>query len=450
MPTTFAKRTSWLAIMLATTAMVGCGSSSSSSDNDDHDGDHDVDQSLTNLPGRLVITAADQPQALVYDLDSNSVMTTFTLDNAASAAYPSPQGRYALLPQRDQGKVQVIDGGLYIEDHGDHLHPYAKTPQLLSTVLEGSKPTHVNSHDGHTAVFFDGDEEASVNASVQLLADTSIASGQPLVLTLDNAMHGTAEPIDGHLLATWRAPEAATSLPQQVSLYHAHGDHFDFETRFDVQCPDLHGSLATEYGAVFGCSDGVLLVHKHDGEFEAHKIANPAAMGDNRIGSFYGDDDEEEVIGIAAGQPWLVNLEQRSIAPLNLTVDADTQFVKVHYTAEGDHVLALDSTGALHRFDVDANFAHHGSVSVLATVPEQSTNISITSSGKDDVAYVTDYAAKRVQVVDLDTMTVNAIELPFTPGKLAWLGFDDDHDHDDHDHDGDHDHDDDDHSDGEG
>ena len=65
MPTTFAKRTSWLTIMLATTAMVGCGSSSSSSDNDDHDGDHDVDQSLTDLPGRLVITAADQPQALV-------------------------------------------------------------------------------------------------------------------------------------------------------------------------------------------------------------------------------------------------------------------------------------------------------------------------------------------------------------------------------------------------
>jgi hypothetical protein len=456
MPAPLSHSTTWLAVLLASAALTGCGSSSSSSDDDheqDNDHGHDVDQSLTDLPGRLVISSFTGGEALVYDLDSNSVMDTFQLENTASAVYASPQGRYALLPQRDQGKVQVIDGGLYQEDHGDHLHPYAKAPQLLSTVFEGTKPTHITRHDGQMAVFFDGDGEGGVNASVQLFTDASIASGQPLTLTLENAMHGTAEPMHDHLLVSWRAPQADSTLPQQVELYHAHGDHFDFETRFDTLCPSLHGSLATEHGAVFGCSDGVLLVHQHDGEFEAHKIANPAAMGDNRIGSFYGDDDDERVVGIASGALWLVNLEQRSISPLDWSGAAETELVSYHFSAEGDHLLALDSNGALHRFDGDANFAYHGSVSVLSDMPTSTghARISITSSAEQAVAYVADTLANAVKVVALDTMTVSNIELPFTPNKLAWVGFDDDgHDHDEHDEDHDHDHGDEDHSDDEG
>ncbi len=60
----------------------------------------------------------------LHDLHSAIVVASFTLANAPSAVYVSPGGRYALALQRPQDATQIVDGGIWQEDHGDHDHDH--------------------------------------------------------------------------------------------------------------------------------------------------------------------------------------------------------------------------------------------------------------------------------------------------------------------------------------
>ena len=72
-------------------------------------------------------------------------------------------------------------------------------------------------------------------------------------------MHGAAQARGEFLISTIRNPETESTLPSEIGLYHAHGDHFHQEQVFDITCPALHGS-AHEAVVAFGCGDGVALI----------------------------------------------------------------------------------------------------------------------------------------------------------------------------------------------
>ena len=76
--------------------------------------------------GRLVVSAAESSELAIFSAKNGSLLERFSLNNPASGLYTSPQSRFALVAQRDQNQVQILDGGIYQEDHGDHLHPYEK------------------------------------------------------------------------------------------------------------------------------------------------------------------------------------------------------------------------------------------------------------------------------------------------------------------------------------
>ncbi len=254
------KKIAMLPIMLAVVSLTACKDSSNNSSGDDHQAP-DVEG---GNKGRLVISSADTAEVAVVSLKDGNELERISLNNPASGMYSSPQHRFALIAQRDQGEIQIVDGGMYEEDHGDHMHPYENDPLLLSKEFNGAKPTHYREHEGQAAFFFDGDSKQALLSKVISFNDEAILHNKELQLDLNNSMHGVAEPRDEYMLTTYRPAEAGSPLPDQVELYkiNSTSEEYEFVERFEETCPSLHGAFSTEEASVFGCSDGILMINQ--------------------------------------------------------------------------------------------------------------------------------------------------------------------------------------------
>ena len=459
------------AILLSLT-LVGCGGSS----NNNNDECHDESCFGVSDAGRLMVTDADNAAVSVVSLANGSVMETFSLTNTATALYASPGYRYGLALQRsDNGLVEIIDGGQYEEDHGDHMHPYEINPSKLNVTIAGAKPTHYEVHDGRGAIFFDGAE--GVVSKVVEFGDAQLAAGTANSFELASAHHGTAEPLGEHILVSNKG-DSATSLPEKVDLFHFHdGDGFELDQTFETTCPGLHGSFTTEEGSVFGCTDGVLVVKEGDNHaFTATKIANIAEVGESRIGSFSGFAESHLVAGWAGDNLFAIDLESMSMELVDWNGDSTAEKNNAHMAATGEFLLVLDTTGTLHILSGAEEHEHEEEVAesvveaaaaeteqqehafeALATVkvlndmpadvighsgqPTQ-PRVSIATSPSSDFAYVINATDNEVVVVHLEDAEVERrIGLSFTPAHAAWVGIassEHDHDHEDgeaHNHD---------------
>src|SRR5690606_7097286 len=170
-----------LAAMLVSVSLLSaCGDSTTNivekdpiaDDGDDHDHDHGA----ISAAGRLAISAKDSNLVSVYELENGALLDTFAVADTPSALAASASKRYALVVQRTTDRVEFVDGGLFQEDHVDHLHPYQQAPALTSFVLSDSRPTHITSTDSQTAVFFDGDVNSSTPAAVAVITDADITT----------------------------------------------------------------------------------------------------------------------------------------------------------------------------------------------------------------------------------------------------------------------------------
>lgn len=410
-----------LASLLAL-ALAACGGSSSDEEviTPPDDGHTHTD---IETAGRLVIGESGSSAIHVYDLDSQSVIQTFAADNAPSAIYSSPDQRYALLFQRTQGVVQFVDGGIWQEDHVDHLHDYKEAPALLTTRWSGASPTHYETHDDKAAIFFDGNAQSGVNASVSLLSDSSIATGTPeATLQLASAMHGTAEPRGEYLLTTYIPTDGSSSLPTHVELYHQHGDHYHLEKKFEPECPGLHGSFSNKDYIAFGCTDGVLVVHQDGSNFTASKIANPAGIGSGvRIGTIIGHEDLTSFVGIAS-PGHLFNIDPVAGTISRITWE-DGRTRRAHtLDAEGKNLLVLDDQGKLHILDTQ-NWSKRATVDAVGNMPSAAPFPALVASHASDTAFLADVNGKQISVIDLDSASIKVkYPLNFTPSALTWLG----------------------------
>jgi hypothetical protein len=75
-------------------------------------------------------------------MDSGTVEASHLMADPPAAVYARPRGRYAGVMQRTQDRVQFVDGGIWQEDHGNHLRDYKQASRLTSFTLAGARPTH--------------------------------------------------------------------------------------------------------------------------------------------------------------------------------------------------------------------------------------------------------------------------------------------------------------------
>ncbi|WP_019605819.1 hypothetical protein [Teredinibacter turnerae] len=447
------KHHNWLFLTISALLLAGCGDAKTTIIEKDpiveeeHDHDHEHEGH-----GRLVVTNASSAEAVVYALEDGTLLDSFTLLVAPSALYTSAGYRYGVLVDRNGDSVGFIDGGLWQEDHVDHLHDYEEAPLLLEYSLSGSRPTHIVNHEEQLAVFYDGDAASSTPASISIVTDADITAATSTPLTIDYSinMHGVAEPRGDHVFATWRRDDAETTsanpvLPDQVAVYHLHDGVYEQEQILDVSCPDLHGAAQNETYIIFGCSDGVLVVHEHDGEFEAEKIPNSEDVADGlRIGSIYGHEHSEQFIGLAsahggASVQWFsINPEEGEMELIDWQPVESAQVVGRGFSFEAEQFLILDSQGYLTALEPHEHEGHtHWEFGVRLDITEEDvanlpegTSFSLTFAQNGHLAYVSDPIAQHVLTIDLDHMDIDGeIELDFIPKSIAWLGIAEEHEH---------------------
>jgi hypothetical protein len=391
-------------------------------------GDGDRHENTTiDTAGRLAI-AEDSATALrIYDLDSARVESTLALANPPSALYTSPGGRYALVFQRTQDTVQVADGGIWQEDHGDHLHDYREAPRLLPSRISGPQPTHYDDRAGQAAIFMDGREAAGSVSSAVLFTDTHLGTGNVAAsVSFGTAMHGFAEPNGDFLIASYRAPGA--SGPTQAEVYRRSGTQYQFVERLPAQCPAMHGSHTRAGITLAGCADGVLVVAPQGtGTFTATRITTPTG-----VGTIAGHAAAARAIAFGnAGTPsttrfYDVDPVARTATPITIAGWTEGRLRRAHgFDRQGRHFFVLDDAGTLHVLEASASGwtsrkTLPGAIPAMpgaAPFPQLATN-----EGRDEV-YLSDPSGRQLVVVNTTTLEVaRRLPLDFKPTYLAWMG----------------------------
>ena len=440
---------SLVALLVATSMLAACGDSTTNivekepiAVDDDHDDDHDHDHDEISSAGRLVISAKDSNLVSVYELEDGSLLDTFAVADTPSALAASAGKRYALVVQRTTDRVEFVDGGLFQEDHVDHLHPYQQAPALSSFVLSDSRPTHITSTDSQTAVFFDGDAASSTPAAVAVITDADIttdSNGYP-VLNYSIHMHGAAQARGEYLISTLRDADSATTLPDKVALYHGHDDHFDEELIFDELCPGLHGSAQNANFISFGCTDGVLLIAQDGDTFTASKLENTEDFSDSmRIGTLIGDMHADHFVGFAGASMFAIHAEDGEMELVDWQSSEEAGVIGYGFADKGEKFVLLDNQGYLtilhyhgHEHEGAATAAEEAAFEFAAKVQLTSADLSTMPTGSrfelaisasDDKAYVLNPIDSSLLTVDLkDAEVVTTKQLNFVPHKLVWLG----------------------------
>jgi hypothetical protein len=386
---------------------------------DDAPGDghesEDADATEVEEPNvRLLVADGAEPIVRVVDLTSGEEIAALEVTGPAALA---PVGRSALAAQRDDGVVDVIDGGAWSEPHGEHFHHYVVDPSIAPLGTPVDQPTHVVEHDGLIAIFDDGDGSVTIVEAEHLGHDDAVVAE----IETGGAHHGVAVALEevGVLLAT--TPVEGESLPDGVTSFDLASGEL-IERLGD--CPGLHGELATHTAVVFGCADGVLVLEPHDGHWDVHTIANPEGTPDgDRTGSFVGDHDLDYVIGTLSDDT-IVHVDlvdhTSTVLPLPGTRAA------MAFDAEHEVVVVLTTDGQVHRIDPTTGDVL-GSVAVLEAfeLPEGHggpPTPSVIVAG--DRAYVTDPGNGRIVELGISDELRIARELSVggAPSSLAVVG----------------------------
>lgn len=421
-----------LTLLFITAFISGCGGSDTKiverepiPIEDDHDHDHGEEVSL----GRLLISTKDQAKVSVIDINEKTVLHEVTVSEAPAALYASPNYRYGFVVQRTADRVDVIDGGLWQEDHGDHLHDYEEDPVQMLFSTNKARPTHFTGTDEQTVIFFDGNAATATPASVGVFTETNIADNTAgTVLEYTTHMHGAAQGRGDYLISTVRDAATTSTLPDRVAVYHAHNGYFADESIFNETCPGLHGSAQNESQIAFGCTDGVLVITQTGETFTAKKIANPASFtGTTRVGTLLGDVAVDDFVGIAASQFFAVNTSSNTVTAINwadTSVTSATTAIAYDFADDGELFVILDNQGKLTILNSD-------DWSLKARVQAITSNVTALPTGSKfelaltpaHTAYVSDPIANQIKKIDLDKALVSdTIQLDFIPNKITWLG----------------------------
>ncbi|MFQ3536398.1 MAG: zinc ABC transporter substrate-binding protein [Aggregatilineales bacterium] len=386
---------------------------------------------------RLLVSDFETIPSKLIDIDSGRVIARYEV-GAPTFPYTSPTGRFGIKIQTNANLITAIDSGILLEDHGDHMHPYKREPQLTAFRAEGRTPIHYVAHAGQIAIFNDGSGE------VMLLTERSFESAEAEMLTFKTARphHGVAVPLgDRIVLSVPDTQNLDYALPLGIEVRDMQDN---VVASFADQCPGLHGEASSGAFTAFGCTDRVLVLERSGDDFSVKSLRYaPETPSGTRVGTVIGHEKQNFFIG-NFGQTGLVRIDPiaGTLTPITLPM----RYSAFRLDAEtGEKIIVVTTDGSVHRID-----AMTGKIeaSIEAVTPFVFRN-RVPRPGLATVrnlAYVTDPAAGEVVEIDVSAMNITRrFVVEGKPVRLAVLGVleMDDHDHDQHhghDHSHDHDH----------
>lgn len=410
-------------IALSVAALVtGCSEGENSVETATQNHQQDLHQEET--ASRFVINESGSNTVYVLNASNFETLDQFALLNAPSGLKTSPDGRYALALQRSQNVVEIIDGGVYAEAHGDHFHLHAEEPSLLTDTYTSAAPTHYDMAEHQTALFFDGNSDAGLNAEIKVLDDASIATASHIAsYSFNYAMHSTAQIFGEHVFTGVKEDPTATGLPNQIAALELHGDHFHGPTIANVSCPSLHGSAQSNSQVAFACTDGVVLIDNPAAEPQYTKLANPTSLEEgSRFGKVLGFKDADKLLFISRSLQ-AFQLNQGVLEEIVWKEDGSEGYLT--YANTGSAFVVLSTTGKLKAFDPANDFTQIADVQLWQTVPAlaDGERFRISHDKRSQHVFVTDPTNNVVFEVDFANQpTVKSHQLSFTPGLITWTG----------------------------
>ncbi len=167
-------------------------------DHHDHAMEHG-DEHGVELAGRLLIGDGETGALSVIDLETGHVhQDEFDLGSRAGRIYPTKSGRFAIAVSSDANAVNIVDGGVYLEEHGDHFDLVERDVSLLGIDLTGDRPVHMYVGGEWATIYYDGSGDIVLLNEHELEEDG--ASYDPIVLNA-GPHHGAAVPLEHDLFA---------------------------------------------------------------------------------------------------------------------------------------------------------------------------------------------------------------------------------------------------------
>lgn len=372
---------------------------------------------------RLLVADSESGKIRVLDLAGGSHVATLEVEGPARV-YALSDGRHAFAVQTDSNASQAIDGGVWIEDHGDHMHPYEEPPSVRPFKVQGAVPIHFVEHGGHVVIFNDGTGEASI------MKTSDIRQVNPSMHTVESgsAHHGVAVAVGEDVLIS--VADEGERLPKGV-------DHRSMSSEVLQamhECPLLHGEAPSGSLVALGCGDGVLIVDSSKSPMETHKVSSPEGTS-GRVGTLYSHPKWSFFIG-NHGPTGISKID-----PESQTMEVFAVPVAVRafgFTNDGVAIIAVTVNGQVHRISPE-NGEIMNSVDLIAPY-ESGTRPALAFAPHKVI--VSDHTDGAIHVLDDKTLSeLQTIDADGIPLSMAVVGYEnDEHDHD-HDHGEDHDHD---------
>ena len=410
-----------------------------------HD-DHAMEEEAA-LHGRLLIADGSEPRLSILDLETGHV-DLHALEVAAASAtlYSGPSGRFVYAisrgPEDNDDRVQIFDGGIYLEEHGDHFDLVEDDVSALTLGTADDRPVHVTIHGDQIAIFHDGTGRVAIFDEHELEEERN--AYEPVWLEA-GLQHGAAVPLgEEYVMVTSNNPDypatATSSLPLGVEVRTV-----DDRVVYDASnrsCPGMHGEAANHHGVLFGCVGGVLFMEGHDGDFSHVFIDNDSNMNEAaRIGTVWAHHDTEMFFGSASyrnqegvrvnGGLWAIDAEGESMS-LVLPATDEKRVLRAAFDAHGERAFFLTYDGTLNAVDAESGELLE---SIHLVEPfDGDTSPLFTTVG--DLLYLTDRANGRVIEFNLDHgHAEREWAVGGVPRSVAFAGISGSEDHEEHGHD---------------
>ena len=399
------------------------------------------DEHETELAGRLLIGDGETGALSVIDLETGHVhQDEFDLGSRAGRIYPTGSGRFAIAVSSDANAVNILDGGLYLEEHGDHFDLIERDVSLLGINLTGDRPVHMYVGGEWATVYYDGSGDFALINEHEL--EEEGASYVPITMNA-GAQHGAVIPLEDDLFAvSLQHPDHAQNpeeyrLPIGAEIWDLDGNSLHRAEG----CPDLHGDAGNGHMAVFGCTGGVLMVEAHDGHYEDAFIPAPAGSADDfRITSLWGyyGLDHFFALGSAVGL-YVVEPEEGSMEQL-IPASEDLRPIQVALSHDGELLVVVMSDGEVRLYEAHDLDLLASSSDVLGDEIDPGFWARPHVATAPGRIFITDSAAGEVIALDAhDLEEAGHWEVAGKPTKIAFVGIlgEGDHPeegHDDHGH----------------
>ena len=386
-------------------------------------GEHEEEE--VQLLGRLLVGDGETGALSIIDLEHGDVeQNAFDMGSRAGRIYATKSGRFAIAVSSDANTAHVIDGGVFLEAHGDHFDMVEGPTRVLDMNLAGDRPVHLYIGEEWSTIFYDGSGDVVLINEHELEEEGS--SYVPARMNV-GPQHGAAVPFEGDLFAfSTPHPNYASDPVEYRRPIGAHIRDLSGAVLYRAEngCPDLHGDAGNGHMAVFGCTGGVLVVEAHDGEFHDDFIAAPAGSPEDfRLGTVWGSPGSDHFYALGSEVGLYIVEPEEGVMEQVVPVTGDLRPIQVGYNAAEEALIVVMSDGEIRMYDT-----HDGDI-VATNSGALNTPVETGFWARPHVAFapgaifVTDSVGGQVlQLDDHDLEIVDAWEVAGTPVKVAFVG----------------------------